>query len=383
MRRRLASAALLCTLSVVASACTANGNAPLEGEIPIGVSIEQSGDSKVLGQAELRAIQLVADQINVKGVLGKRIKLVIEDNAGRPDKAKATAESLISQGVAGIVGPGTSSAAQGALDLVEEKQMPMVTMGAADGLVTGRQYVFKTPPNGATVVEVLIKELVSSGTKTVGILAVDNPYGSNSLAAIQKGVSQAGLSVVNTKRFPESAGAKDLQDPVDALVASKPDVVVVSSIMPWAAYAATAFKSANYKGRIFFDSGAGADLFIKGAKDSSENTFMIQHQIIAADHTTATTPSLLAQKEFFAAYTQRYGEFSGYASYAADALNILVAAIRKANSTDHQQVRDALESLKWDGLTGSFEFGPKNHGGAEGDGLAVLTVQKGAWVLAP
>jgi branched-chain amino acid transport system substrate-binding protein len=61
----------------------------------------------------------------------------------------------------------------------------------------------------------------------------------------------------------------------------------------------------------------------------------------------------------------------------------MAEAIRKANSTDRQKIRDALENLEYDGLTGSFKFTPTYHGGASGDGLTVLTVQKGGWVLAP
>jgi branched-chain amino acid transport system substrate-binding protein len=110
--------------------------------------------------------------------------------------------------------------------------------------------------------------------------------------------------------------------------------------------------------------------------------FMITSSIVAADHITATTPSLLRQKEFFVKYTQKAGTFSGYAPFAADALNIMVEAIRKADSTDRTKIRDALEKLSYDGLSGSFAFSPSNHGGASADGMTILVVRNGGWVLA-
>jgi branched-chain amino acid transport system substrate-binding protein len=109
---------------------------------------------------------------------------------------------------------------------------------------------------------------------------------------------------------------------------------------------------------------------------------MIHSSILAANQITATTPSALAQKEFFVKYTQRHSTYSGYASYAADALRIMVESIRAAGTTDSQRVRDEMEKLSYDGLTGSFQFSPSNHGGASADGLTILTVRNGGWVLA-
>jgi branched-chain amino acid transport system substrate-binding protein len=383
MRRRLGWAAVIAGLSLITTGCSAGeSDAELEGEIPIGVTIEKTGPAEILGDGELKALNLVADQVNVKGVLGKRIKLVITDNGSNGAKAAEQVTSLIQNDrVVGIVGPGTSAAAQPVLEVVEKAKVPMVTMGSADALVQGRKFVFKTPPNGREMVAVLLRELKTISAKRVGMLAVRNSYGDNGLAAVSQAMKSHGIPIVATERFDEAD--KDLTAQMTRLVNAGPDVILVSAIMPGAGYAAAAVKKLGYQGRVFFDAGAGAEVFIASAKEASENMYMIHHSILAADHTTATTPSMLAQKEFFSAYTRRYGHYSGYASYAADALNIMVEAIRKAGSTDPQRIRDALESLQYDGLSGTFDFSPDNHGGASGDGLTVLTVQNRAWVLAP
>jgi hypothetical protein len=60
----------------------------------------------------------------------------------------------------------------------------------------------------------------------------------------------------------------------------------------------------------------------------------------------------------------------------------MAESIREAESTSGQQIRDAMEKLSYDGLTGSYQFSPSNHGGASGDGLTVLTVRNGGWVIA-
>jgi branched-chain amino acid transport system substrate-binding protein len=389
MRRRLGWAALVSALPLVAVGCTttsSNSTTPvLDGTVTIGVAVEQTGDAKLLGEPEEKAIQLAAENINKEGVLGKRLKLLITDTRSNDAEAARQVAALADNtNVVGIVGPGTTATTLPVLPVIETKKVPLISMGAAEAIVTPaekRHYAFKTPQNGAAIVEVMMRELRLTGLGKIGLLAPNNQFGEYGVAALTAATRQANIDLAQTQRY--APGGKDFSAQVKALIAAGPQAIVVSAIMPDAQVLAKNIKDAQYPGKVFFDPGAGADLFLAGAGEAAENMYMVHSSIIAANHITATTPSMLAQKEFFAEYTQRNGTFSGYASYAADALNLMVAAIRKANSTDRDRVRDALESLEYDGLTGTYKFSPTNHGGASGDGLMVLTVHKGGWVLAP
>ncbi len=381
MRRRVALLCGFLTFPLVAAGCTAETGA--KEDILIGVPIEQTGTAAQLGLAELNALRLVADDINRNGgVLGRKIRLVVRDNRSDPAESKKQVTDLIdNENVTGIVGAGLTATTLSFADLVEEKKVPTVSMGAADTLVAKRKFIFKTPPNGAAIVDVLADELVRKNTKTVAFLAANNQFGNQGVQVVTAGARQASITIKRVERFAD--GDKDLSQEVSRLVETEPQAILVSAIMPAAAFAAKAIKNSGYTGDVYFDGGAGADLFVGGSVASdTDGMFMVHSSILAANQLTATTPSALAQKEFFVKYTQRHGQYSGYASYGADALNIMVAAIREAGSTDGQQVRDAMEKLSFDGLTGSFQFSPSNHGGASGDGLTVLTVRSGGWVIA-
>jgi branched-chain amino acid transport system substrate-binding protein len=384
MRRRSGPLAVLCGLALVASGCTSSGSDAPRGEIPIGVSIEQTGVGSVLGSAELNALNLVAEKVNQKGVLGKKIKLVVKDNKSDGAQAVTKVKGLIEEDkVVALIGGATSPTSLATVDLAEQRGVPMISMGAAETIISPiaqRQYIFKTPTNSAAIIDVLMRELIANNVKKVGILAVNNPYGDNGVKGVKAGTERTGVTITGIERFEETE--KDYTAQITTLVRQKPDAIVVGATMPAAGIAALDIKDSGYTGRVYFDGGAGAELFVKGAGKAAERMFMVTSAILAANQITATTPSALSQKEFFTEYTQKYSTFSGYASYSADALNLLVEAIRKANSTDRKKIRDALESLSYDGLTGSYSFGPANHGGASGDGLAVLTVRNGGWVLA-
>ena len=380
MRRRYTLLPGALALSLVVAGCTSGGDA--QGEILIGVTIEQSGPSAVLGMAELNAIRLVADDINKKGgVLGKRLKLDIKDNRSDANDAKRQVNEFIAnERTVGIVGSGTTATTLPFADVVEQKRMPTITMAVADVIVKNRKFIFKTPPDGTKFVAVMFDDMASVGVKKVAALAVDDQFGDNGLIAVRAATQKRGVGITGIERF--AAKETDFTAQVTRLVQGNPDAILVSAIMPAAGVAAKNIQQSGYQGRVYFDGGAGAELFVAGAGKSAEGMFMVHSSILAANQLTATTPSALAQKEFFTRYTQKHSTYSGYASYSADALSLMVEGIRQAKSTDREKVRDAIESLSFDGLTGSFQFGPTNHGGASGDGLTVLTVRKGGWILA-
>ncbi len=380
--RRLAWASGLVVLSLVTAGCTGDSSGP-EGEIAIGVSLDRSGPSGALGVGEGNALALVADDINKQGLLGKKLKLVIKDNkSDAKESARVVKDMVENDNVVGIIGGSTTTTTMSYIDYVTQKKIPAISMGASDTIVNPvakRQYIFKTPAGGAAVVGAMVQEFTARGIKKLGLLAPNSEYGNFGIAALSAASRQADIQLVATERFEESA--KDYKPQVGRIIDAEPDAIVIAAIMPGAGIAAKNIKELGFKGRVYNDGGAGAELFVAGAGAASEGMSMIHPSILAANQITATTPSALAQKEFFTKYTQRHGTYSGYASYGADALNLMVAAIKKANDTDGQKIRDALESLSYDGLGGSYQFGPGNHGGASGDGLTVLTVQRGAWVL--
>jgi branched-chain amino acid transport system substrate-binding protein len=156
----------------------------------------------------------------------------------------------------------------------------------------------------------------------------------------------------------------------------------VAAIAPQSSLVAKSIRNARFAGPVIFEGGAGAELFLEGAGEASEGMHMVHPAILAIDEVAATSPEVLARKAFFRDYSQRYGQFSGFASYAADALHLIVRAIEDADSADPVKIRDALERQRYDGLTGRFVFSDRYHGGVAGNALTVVTVRNGKWVLA-
>src|SRR5215212_5159120 len=81
------------------------------GDIPVGVYAALSGGEASFGQATVQGVKLAADEINASGgVLGRKIKLVIEDDQGKAEEAASVVTKLItSNDVIAIIGENSSN----------------------------------------------------------------------------------------------------------------------------------------------------------------------------------------------------------------------------------------------------------------------------------
>jgi branched-chain amino acid transport system substrate-binding protein len=386
MRRRAFIAACLAgVLSLTAVGCAAQEGTAANGAIPIGVNIELTGPASLLGASYKNALDLVVADINRQGVLdGRKLELIVRDNRSDPAEATRVAKNLWdNEQIVAMVGPGVSPTSVPVAQEAEGRQVPLVSMassGAVVNPVAERRYSFKTPPNNDIMAEVQARELTERKVEKVAYLAPANAYGDASEEAFRAAAGQAGLEIAGVERFDDRD--KDYTVPVTKLAGNRPQAFAVAAISPQSSLVAKAIRTSGFAGPVIFEAGAGAELFLEGAGTASEGMLMVHPSILAVGKATGTSPEVQARKEFFRDYSSRYGQFSGFASYAADALAIIVRAIEEAGSTDPRKIRDALERQRYEGLTGRFEFSGGFHGGVAKDALAVLTVRNGKWVLA-
>lgn len=117
----------------------AEGVVAKEGEILIGLVAAQSGDQQPWGADSVDAAQLAVDEFNAAGgVNGRKVKLVVQDSASKPEQGKNAAEKLVNQGVIGIVGEVASGTTMQVANVAFEKNIPVVAIGATKVELTDR-----------------------------------------------------------------------------------------------------------------------------------------------------------------------------------------------------------------------------------------------------
>ncbi|MEV6527027.1 ABC transporter substrate-binding protein [Longispora sp. NPDC051575] len=386
MRKPRILVALL-SLSVAAgmAGCAAEDKKAPAGEIKIGASLELSGATASIGTTFEKALKLKVKQINdAGGVNGRKINLIIRDNRTDPAEGVKNVNHFIdNEKVSAIITGGCSACVMGAKAAANTKKVPIIALGAASAItnpVSEAKFVFKIAPNPAEDADVIVNELARKNITKIGLISVKNVYGQDGKAQVTAKAQAKGIQVVAAEEFNQDD--KDMTVQVSKLVEKNPQAIVAWAVMPAAGLIAQSLSTAKFTGGVYLDAGAGAELFVKGAQDAAENTYMVFPGILAINDAVATTPQVTAQKAWFKDYSTAYGNYSGFASFGADAVSLVAEAVKKTGNTDPEKLRDAFETIQLDGMTGPIKMTAENHSGLQPDALKIVVVKNGEWRLA-
>jgi branched-chain amino acid transport system substrate-binding protein len=379
----LVSAALLL---VLASACQPNTRPGVDTTpIVIGADLELSGVNAAVGTTYSRALRLRIDQLNAQGgVSGRQLILEVKDNRSDPTMSVANINALTAEpAVAGLILGACTACASNVAKIVNSARIPAISLAPATGVtrpVTDHRYLFKIGPDAEDSAATLAIELRSAGLHKVALLSTDDTNGTDALTALTGQLSKINASVVSQQLF--RATDTDLSQPVRSALGHNPEALLVSAFPGQAALVAKSARDTGYTKPIFFDSTAAGDLFLGGPTgNATDGTIMVAPQTLVIDDVIATTPAKTARKRWFADYTARYGGFSGYSTYPADAVQLLVDAIRAAGGPQRDKMRDIMESTSFDGLSGQIRFTVTNHSGMTAQALTTVVARSGRWRL--
>jgi branched-chain amino acid transport system substrate-binding protein len=369
---------------LLSAACTSVGDGETTADLVVAASLELTGPHADTGAAHERGLRLKLDQINSSGLLrGRQLRLVVVDN--RSDKATAAGQVTrfgADQTVAAVVMGACSECAIEAASVANDKAVPLISLAPATQVATppeSRRFVFKVGPNGTDNARTLVGEMASAGVRTLGLIAPRDAYGADGRDLMTREAAKSGITVTGSGSY--EVAAQDLRDAARAAVTGKPDAIAMWSDPARVSQVGAAVREAGHRGSFYVDSSAAGSLFLSGPAASIEGASLVFPQTMAMDDVIATTPAKAARKQWFESYTSRYGGYHGHSSFAADALYLVVAAVNRVGRPDRRAIRDVLESVETDGLSGPIRLTPDNHSGLMPQALAMLVARGGRWRL--
>ena len=146
MVRRFCLVLLPCLLLV---SCFKRDSSDSDGDnspIAIGAFLSLSGTDASFSGSTKKGLELAIEQINSKGgVKGRRLKLIIKDDQGKPETAAQLVEALADQdNVVAIIGQAASQLSLAAAPIAQKKQVPMISPSSTNPRVTeAGDYVFR------------------------------------------------------------------------------------------------------------------------------------------------------------------------------------------------------------------------------------------------
>ncbi|HWM37992.1 MAG TPA: ABC transporter substrate-binding protein [Streptomyces sp.] len=172
---------------------------PADGVLKIGTLLPQTGSLAFLGPPEFAGVDLAAKEINeAGGVLGKPITVSDTDSGDTStDIASQSVNKLLTEKVDVIVGAASSSVSLSVIDAITGAGVVQISpANTSDTFTTynDKNLYFRTAPPDVLQGRVLGNLVVQDGNATVGMLVLQDAYGTglakNARAAIESGGGQ-------------------------------------------------------------------------------------------------------------------------------------------------------------------------------------------------
>jgi branched-chain amino acid transport system substrate-binding protein len=363
------------SLALCASAVSA---APSGRPVVIGAIISTSGLYAPLGEPERNALKLAEADINAHGGVGGRpLQIQIVDDEGKGDTAAQLATSLIGQNVAALIGGSltpTSAAIARVSQSAKVLQIYMTPTSQLWDAKTGvAKYVFEaTPRNALEAVRLLSFAKNKLGTKKIGLLHDDAPYGTAGAAIATAEAANQGLSIVDDEPFP--IATTDLTAQLGKIKASGADTVLIWTASPAAAIAVRQIRQLGLNVKVVGSTGIVSDNFLRIAGKDGDGVY--------SDMDLNVTHPDAAQRVFLNAYRAAYhARPNNFASFAWDAAHLAARAIAEAKGkTDGDALAGALLAMKpYAGSTGVFHFTESDHNGMRADDIHIAVDRNAVW----
>ena len=190
-------------LAAGAAVALASGPAWAEDAVKIGLIVPMTGGQASTGIQINNAVKLYMQQ-HGDTVAGKKIEVILKDDASLPDNTKRLAQELIvNDKVNFIAGFGLTPAALAAAPLATQAKIPEVVMAAGTSIITERSpYIVRTSFTLAQSSTIIGDWAVKNGIKRVATLTSDYAPGNDALNFFKEHFTAGGGQIVEEVKVP-------------------------------------------------------------------------------------------------------------------------------------------------------------------------------------
>ncbi len=338
-------------------------------EIPIGVCAALTGRAAMLGNHVKMGTDLAAKVINEQGgVIGKKIKLIHQDDRNEPDAGIAATEALITKykifALTGMYNSGVAYATLNSMRKYPEKPITVAIGAVTDNIDEefGKyNWFFHLIPYASDVQKVVAEFMTTlPGKPKVAIAADDGQYGQVSAQQLKMNLDRLGIPIVLNETF--KAGAVDLSPLISKCKSQKPDIFYFQGYPGDAILATKQMKEIDYMPKLFIGSSSavGTGLFGKGVGPSAAEAivtysyFSFKSQIPASKEYPDLFPTTQKWIEIFMneyKVEPQHAALWGYITIATIAIGI-----KEAKTMDKNKVIDVMGNLKTMTPKGEIHF---------------------------
>ena len=351
--------------------------------IKIGTFLTVTGPAAFLGDPELKTLQMVIEDLNVKGGLnGRKIELVHYDTGGNAREALNFVKRLIRKDNVDIIVGGTTSGDSLAVILeVEKESVPFISLaGAVQIIEPVRKWVFKVAHTDRMAAAKIFEDLRKRGLNKVALITGDGGFDKSGREQVLKLAPEYGITLV----ADESYGNKDtdMTTQLTKIRATDAQAIINFGFGQAPAIVTKNIKQLGIALPVYQSHGVASKTFIDLAGEAAEGVRLPAAALVVAEQLPDTDPQkpvLLAYKK---EYEAKHGPVSTFGGHAYDGIMIAAEAIKRAGGTDKAKVRDEIEKTSgFIGTAGVFNMTPEDHMGLNLDAFKMVEIRDGAWKI--
>jgi branched-chain amino acid transport system substrate-binding protein len=352
-------AILISFLTILVVLYSANVHA--QRTIKVGILDTYSGPPAVYGNDALNGFKLALNEINKKGVLGKKIEFTTRDDKFKVDIGLTMAKELVMlEKVDLIVGTINSAVSLAVSEYAKKEKMPFIVWISKTEKITGEKghrYAFCTAEN------------TYMAGKAGGVALSKKPYIKYWIAGddYEYGHAIAGAAWHNLKALKPKVelvgqswwkvGEPDLIPYITAMMSAKPDAVIFATGGASMTNALKAIKSTGMSEKfpIWIHTATDHAVLKPLGLDAPEG-------IMGTMDYHFYYPDIPANRAFVKAFQDAYGNPPGFpAFHAYNTAHFIANAFQRAGSIDKEKFINALEGMKIDSPVGEIEMRAYDH----------------------
>jgi branched-chain amino acid transport system substrate-binding protein len=303
----------------------------------IGSLLPTTGSLAFLGPPEIAGVNLGIKEINdAGGVLGKPVEVIHRDSGDtKTDIATQSTNALLGQGVSAIIGAASSGVSKTVINQITGAGVVQFSPANTSPDFTtwdDKNLYWRTAPSDVLQGKVLGNYMATCGAQTVGMIVLNDAYGTGLQKNVKEAFEAAGGQVVAEELFNE--GDSQFSSQVDKVIAAKPDAIALitfdqaKSIVPL-----LTGKGVNPE-QLFLVDGNTSDY----SKDFQPGTLK---------GAQGTIPGTFAKEDFkkaLLAIDPALKDYS-YAGESYDAANLIALAAEAAKSTKGTDIAAKLKEV--------------------------------------
>src|SRR5436190_2359874 len=324
-------------------------------EVKIGHVGPLTGGIAHLGKDNENGARLAVEEANAAGIKidGKDVKFtfVAEDDQADPKVGTTVAQKLVDAKVAGVVGHLNSGTSIPASPIYNQAGIPVISGSATNPKLTEQGFknqfrvVGRDDQQGPAIASYLA---AAKKPKLVAVIDDATAYGEGIANEVEKTLKAAKVQVLPREKGTDKT--TDWKAVLTKLRGRNPDAVFYGGMDATGGPLMKQGKELGLKAVFSFGDGACTDKMKELAGDAAEGLLCSQ----------AGIPPQAASKKFLDADKKKFGQEPILpAPFTYDAANMLIEAMKKADSSDPAKYLPELQKISFAGSTGTIAFDDK------------------------